>query len=146
MTTNLLFPDEAKPPVFASVFSTVADVAVPVPVDRPFTYAVPRHLEGKVRPGARVSVPFGPRQLLGVVIEVRGKRDDDSAKIKPVAALVDADPVLPAELLAFLREVASYYLAPLGEVLSLAVPAVERRAMKKLREAGALPDKAKVAP
>lgn len=118
--------------------SRVADVAVPVPIDRPFTYRIPASLEEKLAPGARVLVPFGGRRLLGVVIEVRDRRETD-ARLKDLVAIVDATPVLPPELLSFLREVASYYLAPLGEVLSLALPAVERGSIVKLRKQGIAP-------
>ncbi|GAC1574915.1 MAG: primosomal protein N' [Polyangiales bacterium] len=111
-----------------------ADVAVPLPIDKPFTYRVPEHLAPQVVAGARVLVPFGGRRLLGVVIEVRSRKID--GKIKPILDVVDATPVLPQELLSFLREVARYYFAPLGEVLSLALPAIERRAVTRMRERG----------
>ena len=126
--------------------ATVAEVAVPLPIDKPFTNAVPESLVAEVTPGARVLVPFGSRRLLGVVIEVRHKRDTD-ARLKPIAAVIDATPVLPAELLSFLREVASYYLAPLGEVVALALPAVERKAIVRLRAAGlGAPPTSRIAP
>lgn len=124
----------------------VADVAVPVPIDRPFTYVLPQALVADVVPGARVLVPFGGRRLLGVVVEVRARRESDQ-KLKSIVAVVDKDPVLPPELLSFLREVASYYLAPLGEVLALALPAVERKSIIRLRKEGtALPTVSRVAP
>ncbi len=140
--TGLLFEE---PEVTASA---VVDVAVPVPVDHPFTFILPAALQGLVVPGVRVLVPFAGRRLLGVALEVRAPRPDDPlAKLREVAAVVDAEPVLPAELLGFLRELARYYFAPLGEVLALAVPAMERGAMARLRGAGiAPPTTAKLAP
>jgi primosomal protein N' (replication factor Y) len=102
-----------------------ADVAVPVPLARAFTYEVPARL-GELRPGARVVCEFGRRKLVGVVLGVGEREAPVGMKTKPVGALVDAEPVLPAELLAFLQELASYYLAPIGEVLRLALPALER--------------------
>ncbi len=130
----------------APVAADVAEVAVPIPVDRPFTYAVPIALAERVRAGTRVLVPFGSRRLLGVVIEVRPRRDTD-VKLKNVVALVDAEPVLPPELLSFLREVASYYLAPLGEVVTLALPAVERKSIVRMKKEGIAPPKlSRIAP
>jgi primosomal protein N' len=42
-------------------------VALPLPVQTPFTYRVPEGLLVPVR-GARVVVPFGPRRVVGVAM------------------------------------------------------------------------------
>lgn len=139
--TGSLFAEPEEP-----ISDVVAEIAVPVPLDRPFTYSLPDALREGVVPGARVLVPFGGRRLLGVVLEVRARRETDQ-RLKNVVAIVDKDPVLPPELLSFLREVASYYLAPLGEVLALALPAVERKSIVRMRKEGiALPTVSRVAP
>ena len=116
----------------------IADVAVPVPLGHPFSYEVPADLRNRVGPGKRVLCAFGPRSALGVVLEV-GEReiDFDRSKLKPIAAVIDEEPVLPAELLVFLRELSAYYLAPIGEVLRMALPLLERRQATALRESGA---------
>ena len=36
-------------------------VALPIGLDRTFTYSVPERLRGRVYAGQRVRVPFGPR-------------------------------------------------------------------------------------
>ena len=48
-------------------------VAVPTPLRQAFDYRV----EGDVRPGMRVEVPFGRRNAVGIVLEV----DVDPAEI-----------------------------------------------------------------
>lgn len=107
-----------------------AKVAVPVPLGQAFSYAVPDGLASRVRPGARVVCEFGRRRVLGVVLEVGdGPLEVPLEKLKPIAAVVDSEPVLPLELLAFLVELSAYYLAPIGEVMRLALPAVERTAI-----------------
>src|SRR5262245_804454 len=113
----------------------LADVAVPVPLGRAFTYEVPGSLTASVRPGARVLCEFGRRQVLGVVLDV-GERDVpfDRELLKPIKALVDPDPILPQDLLAFLSELAAYYFAPIGEVLRLALPAMERERVRALKQ------------
>src|SRR5450432_4081925 len=113
----------------------IADVAVPVPLGRPFSYEVPASLLTLVSPGMRVLCPFGPRKTLGVVLDVSDREPTfDRSKLRPIAAVVDLEPVLPPELLAFLRELASYYLAPIGEVLRMALPALERTQVRALKE------------
>ena len=117
-----------------------ARVAVPVPLGRAFTYAVPAELAPRIVRGARVLCDFGRRRILGVVVELRADAADVAAdKLKPIRAVVDDVPVLPLELLEFLLELARYYIAPIGEVMRLALPAVERDAAESLESQGMLP-------
>ncbi len=102
----------------------LADVALPVPLVRAFTYGVPDGMAGGALPGARVVCPFGARRLLGVVLGLR--KGEPPNGIKAIARVVDEQPAIPEDLLAFLRDVASYYFAPIGEVVRLALPPVER--------------------
>jgi primosomal protein N' (replication factor Y) len=117
----------------------LADVAVPVPLARPFTYSVPAALAASVAPGARVVCELGRRRVVGVVLEVgERERAEGAPALKPIAAVVDPEPVVGAELLRFLLELAAYYFAPVGEVLRLALPALERGQVRDLRQQGAL--------
>ena len=117
----------------------LADVAVPVPLSRAFTYEVPAALAAQVRPGARVVCGFGSRRLVGVVLSVAERPlPGGSVKVKPIAAVIDPEPVLPEELLSFLVQLALYYFAPIGEVLRLALPAMERDQVRALAKQGDL--------
>src|SRR5687768_4910259 len=89
----------------------------------------------KLERGARVLCDFGKRSVLGVVLDVSDREPDiDLDKIRAVRSLVDSEPVLPEELLGFLIELGRYYLAPIGEVMRLALPALERGAERKLEK------------
>jgi primosomal protein N' (replication factor Y) len=113
----------------------IADVAVPVPLGHPFSYEVPAELKNRVSPGKRVLCVFGRRAALGVVLDVAEREIDfDPSKLRPISAVIDEEPVLPAELLVFLRELSAYYLAPIGEVLRMALPLLERKQVSALRE------------
>ena len=116
----------------------LAEVAAPVPLAHAFTYAVPPALAGLLRPGARVVCEFGKRRVVAVVLDVAEREPPPGVTLKPIAAIVDAEPVLPAELLAFLRELGAYYFAPIGEVLRLALPALEREQVRALAAQGEL--------
>lgn len=110
-----------------------AQVAVFVPLNQPFTFSIPEEIGTNVVAGARVVCSFRGRRIIGVVLEVSdGDPGFDRKKLKPILAVVDQEPVVPAELLSFLRELSAYYLAPIGEVMRLAVPAVERSANQAL--------------
>lgn len=105
------------------------DVALPVPLDQPFTYRLPETLHHRVRTGSRVVVPFGARKLTGVVLHRHGKAPRQQAR--EVLRLLDEEPALTAELLDLGRWIADYYCAPFGEVLRTMLPlAGETRAGK----------------
>lgn len=115
----------------------LARVALPVPLGRAFTYGVPAELAGLTERGARVLCDFGSRKVLGVVLEVADREPEiPRNKLKWVSQVVDPKPVLPEELLGFLQEMARYYVAPIGGVIQLALPAVERAAARSLKDVG----------
>ena len=99
------------------------DVALPVPVDRAFTYSI----EGASPVvGGRVLVPFRREQFQGVVVALHDHApladDASTAKVRPVLRVLDQEPVLSEHLLQLGRWIAEYYLAPLGEVLRTMLP------------------------
>lgn len=96
------------------------EVALPVPVDRLFTYELPANLQPPVQIGCRVWVPFGKRRLTGVVLRLHN--DAPAQETRQVLRVLDAEPVLDAELLNLGRWLAEYYCAPLGEVLKSMLP------------------------
>ena len=108
-------------------------VALPLPLPGLFDYLT---ADGSTPDGdwigCRVRVPFGARELVGWVSAV-GVAETPAEALKPIVARLDRTPVMTAELLQTLRWTANYYQAPLGEVLSAAVPAL-------LREGKAPPD------
>jgi len=118
----------------------LADVALPVPVPRAFTYRVPASLADRVRRGGCVVCPFGSRRLVGVVLSLHSGVPPDG--VKTLAGVVDdGEPTVPEDLLDFLRELARYYLAPIGEVVRLALPPVERHVEEATREPSLFPTK-----
>lgn len=116
----------------------LAEVAVPAPLAHALTYEVPASMAADLVPGARVLCELGRRKVAAVVLDVREREAPAGVTLKPIAALVEREPVLPPELLRFLRELADYYFAPIGEVLRLALPAVERGDVDRLRAQGQL--------
>src|SRR5579864_5527006 len=96
------------------------DVSLPVPLDRPFTYSLPVTLQHRVKPGCRLIVPFGVRKMTGVALRCHDEPPQVAAR--DALRLVDAEPVLDAELLSLGRWIAGYYCAPLGEVLRSMLP------------------------
>src|ERR1700728_941123 len=110
------------------------DVALPVPLDRVFTYKV-----GETEPavGVRVLVPFRNEKLSGVVVRVHDEPPPVDAK--PMLSVLDEEPVLSPELMELGRWIAAYYLAPIGEVLRSMLPLtgeVRRQVLYRIADLG----------
>ncbi|WP_434212392.1 primosomal protein N' [[Pseudomonas] boreopolis] len=107
-------------------------VALPVPLPQLFDYLPP---SGTAVPddaiGRRVGVPFGPRELAGVVVGLGEQAAPDG--LREILAWHDDVPLLAGELPRSLQWLARYTHAPLGEVLATALPG-------PLRRGEALPD------
>ncbi len=99
-----------------------------------FTYAVPDDLDERAVPGARVEVPFGPRTVVGYLVERCGAADVESPRA--ITAVLDEPPLLDAPAVALARFVADRYVAPLGEVIKAMVPAGIRSAKPGGRKRG----------
>jgi primosomal protein N' (replication factor Y) len=99
------------------------EVALPVPLDRTFTYAVGTG-QRPVR-GARVIAPFRNEKLIGIVMRVGGVAPAD-VEVRTLEAVLDQDsddgPLLSEGLLSLGEWMAQYYLAPIGEVLRGMLP------------------------
>jgi primosomal protein N' (replication factor Y) (superfamily II helicase) len=116
--------------------ATYCDVALPVPLDRSFTYAV-----NGVTPavGARVLVPFSGQRLMGVVVRVHHEKPADEIEIKPVQQVLDAEGLISDQLMRLAEWIAQYYVAPLGEVLRGMLPLaaeVRREFVYRIADAG----------
>ncbi len=112
------------------------DVALPVPLDRAFTYEL-GGLEAEV--GARVMVPFGGQRLVGVVVGLHDVSPGDDVEVKRVQRVMDEEALLSGELMELGKWVAAYYCAPLGEVLRGMMPLtaeVRRQWVYKIAEQG----------
>ena len=103
------------------------DVALNRPVRREFTYAVPDELVGKIVPGVRVAVPFGPRREMGVVVRRHDETVLDRSKIKRIAAVLDDEPMIGEDLIELTRWMSTYYACAWGEALSAVLPAALKR-------------------
>jgi primosomal protein N' (replication factor Y) len=101
-----------------------ADVAVPGPLRRLFSYEVPESLRGACRPGTRVLVPFGRRRLTGVVVGVDEgpPPEGQSFTLKPIDRALDAVPALDSEILDLTRWASDYYAASWGDMIRAALP------------------------
>jgi primosomal protein N' (replication factor Y) len=111
--------------------SELVDVAVPAPLPRALTYLVPEKLRTRATLGRRVLCTMGNRRIVGVVVERR--TGEPPAKAKPILDVLE-EVSLPEDLVKFLARLAHYYLAPIGEVMRLALPPLDRDAAEAVEE------------
>ena len=97
-----------------------AQVALDVPLPKLFDYAVPEGVEVGV--GDRVTVPFGNRQRLGVVVARSAATEVAGERLKPLGSVRTDAPALSEAWLQFMRFLAGYYQRPLGETIIAALP------------------------
>jgi primosomal protein N' (replication factor Y) len=104
--------------------SNYAEVAVPVALHGTLTYRIPDDLANDVRLGSRVEVPLGAKLTTAFVVGLTDTAPVDAAKMKSVRSVLDdEEPALLPEIIDLCRWGAEYYIAPLGEMLKVALPA-----------------------
>jgi primosomal protein N' (replication factor Y) len=107
--------------------SLILQVALDTPLRREFDYLPPSGERGEApKLGVRVRVPFGRRQLIGVLVGVARESSLAAAKLKPVLEILDEAPVFDAVTFELLRWASDYYHHPLGEVVAAALPVALR--------------------
>ncbi len=104
---------------------TIARVALPVPLDKQFDYAIPGHLFPII--GGRVSVPFGRQTLVGIVTAMVNHSDFPKDQLKPIKAVLDSQPIWSEKLYSLLTWCSQFYQYPLGDTLHNAMPAALRK-------------------
>ncbi len=98
---------------------SIVRVALDIPLATLFDYTV---AEGVVV-GQRVIVPFGKRQMVGVVMECATSTELSAERIKPVSQVLHDSAPLSKGLLDLLRFCSDYYRYPIGQTVLSALPA-----------------------
>ena len=72
-------------------------------------------------------VPFGRREVAGLVVEHVTTSELSLDQLKPVNRLLDSDPLLPTKLLTLFSWAANYYQHPIGDALFGMLPVLLRK-------------------
>jgi primosomal protein N' (replication factor Y) (superfamily II helicase) len=97
----------------------ILKVALDVPLDRLFDY-----LDGgfSVQVGQRVVVPFGRRNVVGVVIEKSDSSEFALEKLKTIIQVFDDELPIDTSTFSLLKFCADYYQYPFGQALLASLP------------------------
>jgi primosomal protein N' (replication factor Y) len=98
------------------------DIILPIPIHKEFTYRVPFEMNDHVLIGGRVIVPFGKSKLLtGIVTRIREDAPQEY-QAKYIEHILDDAPIITPQQYKFWQWIASYYMAPIGDVMNAALP------------------------
>ena len=89
-------------------------VLLPNIFDHPFTYLS----NIKLKPGDYVKVPFGKKNIIGVIWDIFEEKNKKEFKLKSITEKIEIEP-LSKNTINFLKWFSNYNLVPLGMCLKL---------------------------
>ena len=109
---------------------SIVQVAIDVPINKLFDYFWDSEDLG-VSPqrGMLVSIPFGKKNLVGVVIHINEQSSYEINKLKKVSGVAPTD-ALSEDLISMAEFASAYYQRPIGEVLVASIPVAWRKSDK----------------
>ena len=96
----------------------IARVALPLPIDKVFSYVLPAHMIPLARPFARIRVPFNNRSVVGFMISLEEGEEDG---LKSAIELVDCLPLVNDTCILLCLWASRHYVTPIGLVLKYAL-------------------------
>jgi primosomal protein N' (replication factor Y) len=110
----------------------VARVTLEIALRKEFDYAIPPELAGEVEVGSRVKVPFGPRQVLGVVTALIG--ESTHTNLRAILKVIGRQTMVTPKVLQLARWIGEYYCCPPEIALKSVLPEAVRKEQDGWRE------------
>lgn len=105
----------------------ILQLVLPSPMRRSFDYLPPADCDlARFKPGQRLLVPFGNREMVGVLLGV-SDHSDYLDKLRPAIKLLDEQPLWPPHLLDLAVWSVRYYQSPIGDALLSFLPVLLRK-------------------
>lgn len=102
--------------------NTFADVVLPLPLYKYFTYRIPSDWQAVLQPGSRVVVPFGRKKYYTAIVTRLHDVMPQGYEVKEILSILDDRPILRRPQLQFWEWIADYYLCSVGDVYKAALP------------------------
>src|SRR5436190_14518668 len=102
----------------------VARVTLEIALRKEFDYAIPPEFADRIEVGSRVKVPFGSREVLGVVTALL--KESTHTNLRPILKLVGAQSQITPNVLQLARWIADYYCCPVEVALKSVLPEAVR--------------------
>ena len=102
--------------------NSFADVILPLPLPKPFTYKLSEKESKVLKVGYRVAVSFGKRKIYTGIISKLHNDDPLNYEVKPLEFIYDSKPIVDQKRIDFWTWMSKYYFSPIGDILKAAVP------------------------
>ena len=104
-------------------------------LDKIFQYSIPSELEGMLKIGMEVAVPFGRgnKETRGYVVGFSGQTDYDESKIKDVMCIVEDSIAIEAKLVALAAWMKEYYGGTMIQALKTVIPIKKQEKVQEKR-------------
>ena len=101
-----------------------ADLILPIPVPKLFTYRVPREMAEVLQIGARVIVPFGKNngRVFTAIVARLHNSPPAGYQARYITEVLDEYPLVTGYQLELFRWMADYYMCCVGDVMNIALP------------------------
>jgi primosomal protein N' (replication factor Y) len=119
----------------------IVQVALPLPINKTFSYRLPDYMIAAVKPLSRVKVPFGTRSLIGFVVAF-DETGEGAEGLKAIEELIDPIPLMDRDCYRLCDWASRYYVAPIGLALRYALPpaiSIERYCEARAENGSGLP-------
>ena len=99
-----------------------ADVILPLPLPKLYTYRIPYEMNEEVMVGIRVIVQFGAKKVLSCIVAAVHETPPSGYQAKYILEVIDDSPVVTPLQLKVFNWIAEYYMCTIGEVINAALP------------------------
>lgn len=111
-------------------------IKIPYSQSQVYTYSIPSSLEGMIKIGWLVEIPFRRREIKGVVKKINSSDQKKSAqnlniKLKAILGLDGSEVVLSKTQIELAEFIAEYYHTPLSLVVKTILPPITKNAPRK---------------
>ncbi len=119
MSQPLLFQSSDQATERITLF---ADVILPLPLPKLYTYRVPYDMNDDIFVGTRVIVQFGAKKILSCIVADVHETPPVGYQAKYILEIIDEKPVVTPQQLKIFNWIAEYYMCTIGEVINAALP------------------------
>ena len=102
--------------------NSFADVILPLPLPKPFTYKLSEKESKVLKVGFRVAVSFGKRKIYTGIISRLHNESPLNYEVKPIEFIYDSKSIVDQLRIDFWNWMSKYYFSPIGDILKAAVP------------------------
>ena len=99
-----------------------ADVILPVPIPKAFTYRIPQEYNTTIQIGYRVIVPFGKQKIVTGIIKHIHQNAPAKYEVRYILDILDSEPVVNQLQIELMDWIAAYYMCTIGEVMNNMIP------------------------